>query len=152
MATTGCIGRVVAVAFMLAAPQVQAGDNAPADGFAAEMVWFAQYAQGWCALGDARGCEIAGDAGALAATVAARAPSCAAGDRDACDAAWAARRAFWERYGRQPVEPDMMPGPNGEPPARAIWDQPAPVEPPETAACQAFIPRCGFFGDPALGR
>lgn len=132
---------------IMAAPLARAGDGA-ADGFGG----FAQYAQDWCERGDAEGCRAAARVQQLGADLATAAPLCAAGDYDACLSAQSARREFWTLYGRLPVRTDMLPGPNGEPPARPIWDQPAADEPPVFNPCDALRPECGFFGDPALGR
>jgi len=123
-----------------------AGGAAAGDPEAEEaMVRFIPYAQYWCGRGDAQGCEIAGTLTIAAGALAGHAARCRAGSADACLEAQSLRRGFWMAYGRLPVQPDMTEGPNGEPPARPLWDQP-PSEGPATRDCQAFTPECGFFG------
>lgn len=137
-----------AACLVFVASVTQARDAVSAD----RIEEFARYAQHWCARGDAVGCRIAERMEALAVDLATAAPSCAEGVFDACLDAQVARREFWTGYGRLHLQPDMLPGPNGEPPLRPIWDQPAADEPPVFSPCDALRPECGFFGDPALGR
>lgn len=116
-----------------------------ADPMAFSIARFIPYAQWWCDSGDATGCEIAQTLAPLPAALAAAAELCLEGDEKSCLEAEGIRRSFWHSYGSLSIQPDMLPGPDGEPPARPYWDQPAPDA--TTYHCDAFTPECGYFGD-----
>lgn len=109
---------------------------------------FIDYAAAWCALGDETRCTIAGELAPMPDALDDAAERCTRGDEDGCRTAWSIRESFWVHFGRLSVQPDMLPGPDGAPPARPIWEQPDPG-PWTPAPCDAFIPECGYFGDPA---
>lgn len=133
----------VAVLLLALAPPA-AGEEARDSGIGQ----FIDYAAAWCARGDATGCTIADELPPVRAALVDAAARCSRGDQDGCRTAWSIRESFWVRFGRLPVQPDMLPGPDGTPPARPLWDQPDPG-PWFPAPCQALMPECGYFGDPA---
>jgi len=137
--------RRTAVALVLVALALPAaGEDADESSSIAQFI---DYAAAWCALGDVTGCAIAEELAPLPAALAEAAALCRQSDQAACMTAWDIRRDYWIGFGRLPVEPDMLPGPDGAPPARPIWDQPDPG-PWFPAPCDAFMPACGYFGDP----
>lgn len=113
----------------------------------AQINAFIIYARSWCEAGNERGCTIMQELLPMSATLAESAADCADGDIDACLTARSIRRYFYVTYTRLPLAPDMVTGPDGSPPTRPIWDQPDPG-PWFPANCSAFLPECGYFGDP----